>query len=218
MKLAVLGATGQTGQHLVSLALGQGHSVTAVVRNPDKLQQKHDNLSVVKASIFSAEELTEAFRGHDAVLSALGFSRSDNPVTGYTESMKAAVAAMRASGVKRLVVMTSFYTDIVSGGNGGFLVNWILIPLIKRVLMNMREMEQYLESEAGDLDWTVVRPGGLSNRTLLDQTPVQEEGGMFVSEPGVAMSIPRANVANFMLSQLQDSPYVRKTVAIAMKS
>ena len=218
MKIAVLGATGQTGQHVVSLALEQGHSVTAVVRNPDKVQQKHDNLSVVKASIFSAEELTDAFKDHDAVVSALGFSRTDNPVTGYTESMKAAVAAMRASNVKRLVVMTSFYTDIVSGSNGGFFVNWILIPFIKRVLMNMREMEQWLESEVQDLEWTVVRPGGLANKPLLDQTPLQEEGSMFVSAPGVAMSIPRANVANFMVSQLEDSPYIRKTVAIAVKS
>lgn len=217
MKIAVLGSTGQTGLHVVSLALEQGHSVTAIVRNPDKLKQTHDNLSVVKASIFSAEELTAAFAGHDAVVSALGFSRSDNPLTGYTESMKAAVAAMRASSVKRLVVMTSFYTDIVSGSNGGFLVNWILIPIIKRVLMNMREMEQWLEAEVDDLDWTVVRPGGLANKPLQEQTPLQEEGGMFVSEPGVAMSIPRANVAQFMLSQLAEDKYVRKVVAIALK-
>ena len=84
--------------------------------------------------------------------------------------------------------------------------------------MNMREMEQWLEAEVADLDWTVVRPGGLSNRALLEQTPVEEEGGMFVSQPGMAMTIPRANVASFMLSQLKNSPYIRKTVAIALKS
>ena len=209
MKIAVLGASGQTGQHVVSLGLQQGHSVTAVVRNPDKLQQKHDNLSVVKASIFSTEELTEAFSGHDAVVSVLGFSRSP-PVTGYTEAIRVTVAAMRASSVKRLVVLTAFYTDIVSGSHGGFFVNWILIPFIKRKLKNRREMELWLEAEVTDLEWTVVRPGGLSNQPLLDQTPVQEEGAMFVSEPGVAMTIPRANVANFMLSQLENSPYIQK--------
>ena len=96
MRIAVLGATGKTGQHIVSLALKKGHNVTAVVRSPEKLKQKHDNLSVVRAGIFSEDELTRAFSGHDAVVSALGFSRSP-PVTGYTESMKATVAAMRAS-------------------------------------------------------------------------------------------------------------------------
>lgn len=46
MKIAVLGATGQTGQHLVNQALQQGHSVTAVVRNPGKLTITHENLKV----------------------------------------------------------------------------------------------------------------------------------------------------------------------------
>lgn len=46
MKIVVLGATGQTGQHLVNQALQQGHSVTAVVRNPGKMTVSHDNLKV----------------------------------------------------------------------------------------------------------------------------------------------------------------------------
>lgn len=46
MKIAVLGATGQTGQYLVNQALQQGHTVTAIVRNPGKLTVQHDNLKV----------------------------------------------------------------------------------------------------------------------------------------------------------------------------
>lgn len=46
MKITVLGATGQTGQHLVSQALQQGHTVTAVVRNPEKITAHHENLKV----------------------------------------------------------------------------------------------------------------------------------------------------------------------------
>lgn len=46
MKIAVLGATGQTGQYLVSQALQQGHTVTAIVRNPGKLAVHHENLKV----------------------------------------------------------------------------------------------------------------------------------------------------------------------------
>lgn len=46
MKITILGATGQTGQHLVNQALQQGHTVTAVVRNPGKIAVHHDNLKV----------------------------------------------------------------------------------------------------------------------------------------------------------------------------
>lgn len=63
MKIAVLGATGQTGQYLVSQALQGGHVVTALVRNPGKMTEKHDNLKVLflpqiflKCSVFSGPE------------------------------------------------------------------------------------------------------------------------------------------------------------------
>ena len=216
MKIGLLGATGRTGHWVITEALKRGHSVTAIVRNPDKLKEKHDNLSVVKASIFSAEELTEAFRGHDAVVSALGFSRNP-PVTGYTEAMKATVAAMRASSVKRLVVMTAFHTDVTAARGQGFFLN-LFIKFLKHLLTNMREMEQYLEAQAGDLDWTVVRPGGLNDKQPKEQTLMQQEGVMFIMGSGVASYIPRANVARFMVEQLEEERYVRKAVAIAVKS
>ena len=37
-KLAVCGASGPTGLQVVQQALGKGHSVTAVVRSPDKFK------------------------------------------------------------------------------------------------------------------------------------------------------------------------------------
>jgi putative NADH-flavin reductase len=46
MKLAILGATGPSGVQLVKEALERGHDVTAIVRNPDKLTEKHDKLKV----------------------------------------------------------------------------------------------------------------------------------------------------------------------------
>ena len=57
MKLAILGATGQTGQSLVAQALEAGHQVVAVVRTPSKLEIKNDNLTVVQGDVFSDDEL-----------------------------------------------------------------------------------------------------------------------------------------------------------------
>uniref|UniRef100_A0AAV2MQS9 NAD(P)-binding domain-containing protein n=1 Tax=Knipowitschia caucasica TaxID=637954 RepID=A0AAV2MQS9_KNICA len=112
MKIAVLGATGQTGQQLVQQALQQGHCVTAVVRNPAKLTVHHDNLKVVEANIFSADSLKEPLTGQDVVMSCLGFPTSFmSAVTGYTLSMHATVRAMRDAKVSRLITMTSWYTE-----------------------------------------------------------------------------------------------------------
>ncbi|XP_067894876.1 flavin reductase (NADPH)-like [Heterodontus francisci] len=111
MKLSVLGATGQTGQFLVRQALEQGHVVKAVVRTPSKLTIQHDNLKVVEANIFSADSLVEHLTEQDVIMSCLGFPISIfSRVTGYTESIKAIVAAMRAAKVTQIIAMTSWYT------------------------------------------------------------------------------------------------------------
>lgn len=81
MKIAVLGATGQTGMNVVSQALDKGHSVKAIVRNPAKMTINHANLEVVEGNIFSAESLQEHFTDVDAVISTLGFSPFTRPVT-----------------------------------------------------------------------------------------------------------------------------------------
>lgn len=81
--------------------------------------------------------------------------------------------------------------------------------------MNMREMEQWLEAEVDDLDWTVVRPGGLANKPLQEQTPLQEAACSYL-EPGRHVDSRASSPPQFML-QLAEDKYVRKVVAIALK-
>ncbi len=72
MKVLILGATGGTGRALVEQALEQGHVVTALARNPAKIQTTHANLRVVKGDILTYPSVEAAVDGQDAVLSALG--------------------------------------------------------------------------------------------------------------------------------------------------
>ncbi|XP_016361256.1 uncharacterized protein YwnB-like [Sinocyclocheilus anshuiensis] len=163
MKIAVVGATGQTGQQLVNQTLQQGHSVTALVRNPGKLMVTHENLKVVEADIFSEHSLKLHFKGQDAVLSCLGFPISFvYGVTGYTQSMKAALNAMHEVKVNQIITMTSWYTDPNSGSNSSFPIRFMLLPMIRSVLNNMYEMESFLK-QTDDINWTVVRPPSLKN-------------------------------------------------------
>lgn len=82
LKIAALGATGQTGKHFLKQALERGHFVTALVRSPEKLAHlKHDNLKVVKANIFSENDLEKHFVDIDVVVSTLGFNFRQQPVT-----------------------------------------------------------------------------------------------------------------------------------------
>lgn len=219
MKIAVVGATGQTGQYLVNQALQQGHVVTALVRNPGKLTVTHENLKVVTADIFSADSLKTHFKDQDVVMSCLGFPASFfTGVTGYTRSMTAMVSAMQEARVNRIITMTSWYTEPNSGTQSSYLIRFLLLPLIRSVLSNMYEMEQLLQ-KTEDINWTVVRPPGLKNLPATAQEFLTHEG-YFVPDnngqpPGSAVG--RGDVARFMLSLLNSNAWVKKGVAITTK-
>ncbi|XP_077378168.1 flavin reductase (NADPH)-like [Festucalex cinctus] len=219
MRIAVLGASGQTGQFVVSQALQQGHAVTAVVRNPDKLTVHHDNLKVVEADVFSADSLKPHLKGTDVVVSCLGFSTSFfSSVTGYTLSMRAVIAAMREARVNRIVAMTSWYTDPNSATQSPYLIRFLLLPLIRSVLSNMWEMEQYLR-QVDDINWTVVRPPGLKNLPSSALEFLTHEGFFVPDEGGspAGSAMGRGDVARFMLSLLNSNTWVKKGVAIITK-
>ena len=84
-KLAVFGATGATGIHLVAQALARNHVVKALVRDEDKLRnaleqeykfKDHENLQVIKVNnIFDEKELEEPLKDVQVVMSTLGFKR-----------------------------------------------------------------------------------------------------------------------------------------------
>lgn len=76
MKIAVIGATGKTGQRVTTELLQRGHHVTAVVRNPSKVQN-HKNLSVVTNDLSDAKQIAAALKGADAVVSAYGAPADD---------------------------------------------------------------------------------------------------------------------------------------------
>ncbi|XP_069486618.1 flavin reductase (NADPH)-like [Ambystoma mexicanum] len=217
MKVSVLGATGQTGQYLITQALQQGHHVTALVRSVGKIAIQHENLKVVEANVFSAESLTEHFQDQDAIVSCLGFPyKLLSAISGYTDSMTAIVTAMRQAKVNRLVAMTSWYTDSNSRQNAPAMVRALLLPLIRSVLNNMHEMENNLETDCSDLNWTVVRPPGLQNVSATDKEFVTHEGCYVPGDNNspATNTVARGDVARFMLLLLENNEWTRKAVAM----
>ncbi|XP_048402901.1 flavin reductase (NADPH)-like [Stegostoma tigrinum] len=220
MRLLVLGATGQTGQLLVRQALDHGHMVKAIVRTPSKLTIQHDNLKVVKANVFSANSLLEHFSEEDAIMSCLGFPISIfSEATGYTESIKAIAPAMREAKVTRIIAMTSWYTKPDTAQEASWTIRWLLIPLIRKLLINMQEMENYLNNECQDLKWTVVRPPGLQNASKTEKQILTHEGYFVPGPEGIPIgnSVTRGDVARFMLSLVEEDLWIKKAVAMTTK-
>ena len=95
MKIAIIGATGNVGSRILAEAMHRGHNVTALARNPSRFQgQAH--VTPVPVDVTNADALIRSLQGHDAIVSALHFDGTD---------VQSLIHAVRASGVKRLLVV-----------------------------------------------------------------------------------------------------------------
>ena len=157
----VFGATGQTGQHFVSLALEEGQSVRAFVRNPAKLAIRSPHLVLQEGSITNVSNLDELLEGVDFVISMLGDAKLQRHEKINTSFVRKLIPAMRRQGVKRFLyqagALTRRYKERLP------LVPWILRNTLARFggLIGQHEDNQavieYLVEEAQDMEWIVHR-------------------------------------------------------------
>jgi putative NADH-flavin reductase len=208
MNIVIFGSTGPNGCALVEQGLQQGHKVTAFARNPAALEIKHENLLVAKGDILEPASVSAAIQGRDAVLSALG-TKTLKKNTIMSDGTRNIIAAMKAHNVRRLIVETSLEVGD-SRGQSTRLFRWIFLPLLLRNVFADKEIQER-EIMASGLDWTIVRPGMLTNG------PRTGEYQVWTGAPPPATRksyVSRADVADFMLKQLTDSNYLRKAVGM----
>jgi putative NADH-flavin reductase len=202
MKLLILGATGATGQHLVELALAEGHDVTAIVRDPSKVTTKHERLHVVKGLATVPAELEPALAGKDAVLSAIGPRSSKDPVCA--DAAAAVVAAMKKQGVARVVWLSASGVGDSrdTAVDASFVFGRIIMPLfLKHPYANHAKAEETLR--ASGLKWTVLRPLQLVDKPTGSPATATLPG----VKPG-ALKIARRDVAAFMLKELASGGHI----------
>jgi putative NADH-flavin reductase len=208
MNITIFGATGKTGQHLVGQALARGHRVTAFTRSPEKLDREDERLQIVQGDIREPDRVQEAVQGADAVISVLG-PTENKPVFAVSEGTEHILEAMERHGVERL---------IASAGAGvgdpkddpGFLdrvVNFLLKLFSKWVFEDMKRTVEIIRGS--DVRWTVVRVP-----MLTDQEPRGEVKVEYVGK-GMGTRITRADMARFMLDQVDSDQYVREAPAVS---
>ena len=199
MNIVVLGATGGTGRLVVEQALAAGHTVTALVRSPEKLPMSHANLRVVAGSATNTESVAHALEGADAVISTLGGGGSV-----IADSTAAIVAAARQTGVRRVVMLSSWLVErdrmspvlrLASGVAMGGLIK------------DKSAGEQLLRKS--DLDWTIVYASTLADGPATGSTVLPEGSNWSMSQ-----RIARADVAAWLLRAATSPETSRRTVSI----
>lgn len=206
MRLFILGATGGIGRQLLDQALERHHSVTAFVRSPQKLGTPRDGLTVIQGNVRDADAMSRALRGHDAVLSTLGPpGPARNTIT--SDSARATVAAMQSAGIHRLLVVgvAALFPDI------GMFGRFLRSTLLRNIADDSAEMERMVK--ASGLDWTIVRPPRLTNGPRREHYAVADD--RLPNGAGGNAIISRADVAHFMLNELEHPAHTRRVVGVA---
>ncbi|HUL27752.1 MAG TPA: NAD(P)H-binding protein [Streptosporangiaceae bacterium] len=226
MKLTIVAATGGVGRELLGQALAAGHDVTAVVRNPGKLPAEvraAGKARTVVADLAAADPaaLESAVAGADAVLSGLG-PRSASDAGIASRGTRAVIAAMRAAGVRRIVVVSAAPVGTVASARrpspprhdpgDGFFMRYLGSPFARaafgKVYADLAAMEDMLAGSG--LDWTAVRPPRLTSKPLSGSYRTAAgrsvRGGWLVS---------RADVAHFMLRVLAEPGTIGQAIGIA---
>lgn len=208
MKLLVIGGTGKTGRELIKQGLAQGHVITAIARNPKKLKFDNPNFSVVKGDVLIPDSLENPFRGQDAVISALGHKRFFIKTSILSRGTKNIINAMNNNGVKRFICITSLGIKD-SKFKLGLYYTLFTIPVILffYFLDKSKQEELIMKSH---LDWTIVRPGQLTNGKKRTNYKHDLKAGNYI----LTKMISRASVAHFILKNLDSNLYLRQAVGV----
>jgi uncharacterized protein YbjT (DUF2867 family) len=200
MNLLILGATGRTGRLVVEQALAAGHTVTALVRSPEKLTIRNSNLRVVAGRATDAADVARALASADAVLSTLGGSGS--VIADSTEAM---IEAAHRTGARRVVVLSSFFVERDRLGAVPRLLTGVAM---RSVIKDKRAGEQLLRQS--DLDWTIIYASQLKDGPVSGSVEVLPEG----AKRRISDRISRSDVAEWMVQAATSSQPSRRSVGI----
>ncbi len=207
MRILVVGAAGRTGQQVVEQGLGHGHHIRALVRSTP-LAREHERLDVVTGDVLDFDAVDAAMVDVDAVISTIG-SGGGRDVRVYSEGLGTVVHAMAIHEVPKLVVVSAAGAfarkdPLISLG-----FRTMIATVLKPVYDDMERMEQRVA--ATGLDWTIIRPVGLSDGPLTGRYRASLDGSMLPK----ANRISRADLAAACLKAVTSPAYSRMTLVVA---
>ncbi len=210
MIITVFGASGQVGKRVVNYALAKGHTVRAFGRNViDLIDEdiRNDRLEAIVGSVFDEQEVGDAIKGADAVISALGGSLAGDDKT-RSLGMKKIVAQMQKFGVRKLISVGGL--GLLSTDDGKFIMDTPDYPK-EYISVGMEHKHAFLSMQNSMLDWTFVcspdiKEGDGEGRYVVSDT--------FLPQPN-NFHILTGDLAHFMVNEAEHPKHKKQRVGIS---
>jgi putative NADH-flavin reductase len=212
MKLAIIGATGFVGKAVLNEALQRGYDVTAIARDPQKVDAASDKLTLKAADVFDTNALAVALKDHNAVVSAYNAGWANpNLYDDFVKGSEAIQQAVKQAGVKRLLVVGGAGSLYAAPGlqlvdSPQFPAEWKAGATAARDYLNTLKKEN-------ELDWTFLspainlHPGERTGKFRLgtDEPLFNEKGVHEISVEDLAVAI---------LNELENNQFVKRRFTV----
>jgi putative NADH-flavin reductase len=204
----IIGASRGIGLETVKAALLAGHSVRALARSAASIPIQNPALEKVSGNALDSSTIWSALGGVEVVVQSLGVDIAPRSIfertTLFSQSTRILVDAMKAAGVRRLIAVTGLGAGD-SRGHGGLLYDAVVFPLFLKWVYDDKDVQEWI-IRSSRLDWTIVRPGLLTNRPATGRYRV-----LTAAQEWRFGVISRADVADFIVRQIDDRALIGAT-------
>ncbi len=205
MRVLIIGASKGIGLETTRQALDAGHDVRALARSATAIAISNPSLEKIRGDALKTEDLEAALVGVDVVIQTIGVGLGDlfRPVHVFSDATRVLIAAMGRQGVKRLICVSGFG----AGDSRASISRLQRLPfqIVFGRAYDDKSLQEKLIKES-ELDWTIARPGVLTSGPRTGRYRIIAEASQWRN--GI---ISRADVAEFLVRQIGDGAYIRKT-------
>jgi putative NADH-flavin reductase len=206
--ILLLGATGFVGQVVLSQLLLDKYNVTILVRETDKHIQPKQNLKIIIGSVLNAPDIQKVLTEQDAVLDCLGNGRNaeGKQNTFTSDAIKFIVQEMEKTKVRRLICMSNVGT---ASSKSPWYFTKIIVPLFLRKLIPIIKDKERLDKivKNSNLDYTIVYFQKIKKSSESKKIKMSTDG------KGIGFSISVFDCAKFLISQINDTRFLKKSLS-----
>jgi putative NADH-flavin reductase len=202
IKIAVLGGGGRTGKYLVTQLLSQGYNLKLLLRNPANFQIESPSIEIIQGDAIEPGAVRSLVEGCQAIISTIG-QRKDEPLVA-SQATTNVLKAMVESGIQRYILVAGLNVDTPldrKGPETTMATEWMKtnFPLI-----HADRQKAYSILSTSDVNWTLVRVPFIEFSDARGETIVSLEDCK-------GSKISAADIAGFLIEQLNDDTYIRKS-------